>query len=131
MPRSRRHGPNRRRGGRGHGRLCSHQGRFRLATHPPAAPLLVGTTQCRSLIDYPNTARGTFAEGLGAETWIARRARQQPEERGMSMEVGDLVMSELSEIKSLLAALVERQTIKDWYTTEEVARLTGRDEWTV
>ena len=49
----------------------------------------------------------------------------------MSIEDGGLIMSELSAIKSLLAALVERQTIKDWYTTQEVARLTGRDEFTV
>jgi hypothetical protein len=37
----------------------------------------------------------------------------------------------LGRIESLLAALVDRQTIKDWYTTEEFARLVGKAEFTV
>ncbi|HXG09286.1 MAG TPA: helix-turn-helix domain-containing protein [Gemmataceae bacterium] len=37
----------------------------------------------------------------------------------------------LDRIEQMLAVLVERQTIKDWYTTEEFARLVGKAEFTV
>jgi hypothetical protein len=37
----------------------------------------------------------------------------------------------LEKIESLLAALVERQTVKDYYSTEEFARLAGKAEFTV
>ncbi len=37
----------------------------------------------------------------------------------------------LEKIESMLAVLVDRQTIKDWYTTEEFARLAGKAEFTV
>ena len=37
----------------------------------------------------------------------------------------------LEKIESLLAVLVERQTIKEWYTTEEFARIVGKAEFTV
>lgn len=31
----------------------------------------------------------------------------------------------------MLAVLVERQTVREWYTTEEFARLVGKAEFTV
>jgi predicted site-specific integrase-resolvase len=37
----------------------------------------------------------------------------------------------LERIESLLALLVERQQTKEWYTTEELARLLGKAEFTV
>lgn len=37
----------------------------------------------------------------------------------------------LDRIESLLAALVERQQVKDFYEIEEFARLVGRDRFTV
>lgn len=37
----------------------------------------------------------------------------------------------LSRIEQMLAVLVERQTVRDWYTTEEVARLLGKAEFTI
>jgi hypothetical protein len=37
----------------------------------------------------------------------------------------------LDKIESLLALLVERQQTKEWYTTEELARLLGKAEFTV
>ena len=37
----------------------------------------------------------------------------------------------LDRIESLLAALVEREMIKDWYSTDEFARLVGKAEFTV
>jgi hypothetical protein len=37
----------------------------------------------------------------------------------------------LDRIESMLASLVERQTIRDWYSTDEFARLVGKAEFTV
>jgi hypothetical protein len=37
----------------------------------------------------------------------------------------------LDRIEQILAVLVERQTAKDWYSTDEVARLVGKAEFTV
>lgn len=37
----------------------------------------------------------------------------------------------LDRIERMLAALVDRETIKDWYSTDEFARLVGKAEFTV
>jgi len=37
----------------------------------------------------------------------------------------------LDRIEALLAALVQRQTIKEWYSTDEFARLVNKSEFTV
>lgn len=37
----------------------------------------------------------------------------------------------LSRIERMLAMLVERQTVKDWYTTAEVGEILGKSEYTV
>jgi hypothetical protein len=37
----------------------------------------------------------------------------------------------LQEIRAMVRMLVERQTVKNWYTTEEFARLVGKAEFTV
>jgi len=37
----------------------------------------------------------------------------------------------LSRIEQMLAVLVERQTVREWYTTEEAARLLGKAEFTI
>jgi hypothetical protein len=37
----------------------------------------------------------------------------------------------LERIEQLLAGLMERQTVRDWYSTEEFARLVGKAEFTV
>lgn len=37
----------------------------------------------------------------------------------------------LEKIEGLLAALVERQTVREWYTTEQIAQLVGKAEFTV
>jgi hypothetical protein len=37
----------------------------------------------------------------------------------------------LDRIEGMLAALVERQTIKDYYSTDEFARVVGKAEFTV
>src|SRR5689334_13056970 len=42
-----------------------------------------------------------------------------------------LVIERLDRIEATLADLVQRQTIKEWYSTEEVAKLLGKAEFTV
>jgi hypothetical protein len=37
----------------------------------------------------------------------------------------------LERVESMLVILVERQTVKDWYSVEEFARLVGKAEFTV
>ena len=37
----------------------------------------------------------------------------------------------LEKIEGLLMVLVERQTVRDWYTTEQFAQLVGKAEFTV
>jgi hypothetical protein len=37
----------------------------------------------------------------------------------------------LDRIEGILATLVERQVVKDWYSTEESARIVGKAEFTV
>lgn len=37
----------------------------------------------------------------------------------------------LDKIESMLAMLVERETIRDWYTVEEFARMVGKSDFTV
>jgi excisionase family DNA binding protein len=41
------------------------------------------------------------------------------------------VLQRLDRIESALATLVERQTVKDWYTIEDVAKMLGKAEFTV
>ena len=41
------------------------------------------------------------------------------------------VEEQLEEIRSMLAVLVERQTVKDFYEVEEFARLVGKAAFTV
>jgi hypothetical protein len=41
------------------------------------------------------------------------------------------ILTRLDRIETALAALVERQTVKDWYTTEEMAKILGKSEFTV
>jgi len=41
------------------------------------------------------------------------------------------ILKELQEMKAMLAVLVERQRVREWYSTEEFARLVGKAEFTV
>lgn len=43
----------------------------------------------------------------------------------------DSVIERLERIEAALAVLVERQTVKDWYSTDEFALLVGKAEFTV
>jgi hypothetical protein len=43
----------------------------------------------------------------------------------------DKIDADLSEIRKKLDAIVDAKSMKDWYTTVEVARLTGKAEYTV
>ena len=41
------------------------------------------------------------------------------------------VLTRLDRIESALQTILERHSVKDWYTTEEVARALGKAEFTV
>ena len=41
------------------------------------------------------------------------------------------VEERLEKIESLLTALVEREQVREWYTTEEFARAVGKAEFTI
>jgi excisionase family DNA binding protein len=41
------------------------------------------------------------------------------------------VLERLDRMEAMLADLVHRQTVKDWYTTDEVAELLGKAKFTV
>jgi hypothetical protein len=41
------------------------------------------------------------------------------------------IIERLDRIEALLAALVDRQAVREWYTTEEAARVLGKAEFTV
>lgn len=43
----------------------------------------------------------------------------------------DDLLTRLAKIEALLAALVEQRTVKEWYTTAEVAALLRKAEFTV
>lgn len=43
----------------------------------------------------------------------------------------DEVLMRLERIEQALTVLVQQRTMKDWYTTEEVAEILGRDPYTV
>jgi len=43
----------------------------------------------------------------------------------------DELLDRLTKIESLLASLVEQRTVKEWYSTAEVATLLGKAEFTV
>ena len=49
----------------------------------------------------------------------------------MGGEQINLVLERLERIEQTLAQLVERQTVKDWYSTDEVAKILGKAEFTV
>jgi hypothetical protein len=41
------------------------------------------------------------------------------------------VEERLDRIEAMLVRLMERQTVRDWYTTEQVAQAVGKSEFTV
>ena len=43
----------------------------------------------------------------------------------------DKLLSRLTKIETLLASLVEQRTIKEWYSTADVATILGKAEFTV
>lgn len=43
----------------------------------------------------------------------------------------DELLTRLTKIETLLAILVEQRTVKEWYSTAEVATLLGKAEFTV
>ncbi len=41
------------------------------------------------------------------------------------------MLERLERMESMLATLVDRQTVRDWYSTDEFAKLVGKAEFTV
>lgn len=41
------------------------------------------------------------------------------------------MLERLERIEATLTLLTQRQTVKEWYTTEEIARMVGKAEFTV
>jgi excisionase family DNA binding protein len=52
-------------------------------------------------------------------------------EIGAGMDYVELILERLQRIETTLAALVEKHTVKEWYTTAEVAKIVGKAEYTV
>ena len=55
--------------------------------------------------------------------------RRMREEKAAAMS--DDILKKLDKIEALLLALVERQQVKEWYSTAEVAGLLDKAEYTV
>jgi hypothetical protein len=49
----------------------------------------------------------------------------------MANTLDDRIEQRLEKIESMLAALLERETAKEWYSTDEFARAVGKAEFTV
>jgi hypothetical protein len=47
------------------------------------------------------------------------------------MDQLQLVLDRLERIEATLALLAEKQTAKEWYATDEIARIVGKAEFTV
>jgi len=60
------------------------------------------------------------------EEGFRRRGKESP-----IMTDDTIILTELRELKAMLAVLVERQTVKAFYEIEEFARLVGKAEFTV
>src|SRR4051794_20384863 len=48
----------------------------------------------------------------------------------VGQQLGDL-LARMTAVEALLTRLVEQRAVKDWYTTEEVAGILGKAEFTV
>ena len=49
----------------------------------------------------------------------------------MQTELHDDVGERLQRIEQMLQLLIQQRTVKDWYTTEEAAKILGKAEFTV
>lgn len=43
----------------------------------------------------------------------------------------EAIGNRLDRIEAMLSTLISQRTVREWYTTEQVAELVGRSEWTV
>ena len=68
--------------------------------------------------------------GWLAGQWYFIATEKQPRNNGAG-NVDSEVVTRLDRIESLLAALLSAETIKDYYSTDEFARLLGKAEFTV
>ena len=66
---------------------------------------------------------------MGEPSGSARMERETA--LGTLLERMDHLLKRLDNVEASLALLLAQRTVKDWYTTEEVARILGRAEFTV
>jgi DNA-directed RNA polymerase specialized sigma24 family protein len=74
------------------------------------------------------------ADRLAGPTKFAvaeRRASRGLVRAAMGTEQLELVLQRLDRIEAALADLLKQRTVKDWYSTAEVADVLGRAEYTV
>jgi transposase len=62
---------------------------------------------------------------------LHRRNEKMPVNDVVPPEGVTLLLQRLDRIEETLAALVARQAVKEWYSTDEVAKLLGKAEFTV
>jgi hypothetical protein len=87
----------------------------------PTIDTLPECEKFEGLCDAFRKAFFTFLEGLAGRSGTERKRKGSP----MTVE------ERLENIESLLAALFERQTFKDWYSVDEFACILGKAEFTV
>jgi hypothetical protein len=74
----------------------------------------------------------TTSDGLIPMGLVCAEIRQMIESgRVMTVEQHSELWDRLAKIELMVQLLVERQTIKEWYSTAEVAKLLGKAEFTV
>jgi hypothetical protein len=105
-----------------------------MAPTEPLNPLVAAsaTTEPRYSVEsalravFRNHLRLTFVPGAGVAEGEEELEDSDAEEGG-----ADTLAERLDRIEGLLTAILEQRTIKDWYTTAEIAEIVGKAEFTV
>jgi hypothetical protein len=63
--------------------------------------------------------------------FLMDQSTQGADSKGIVMDQSPNILDRLQRIEELLHQLVERETAKEWYTTEEIAKKLDRAEFTV
>jgi len=72
--------------------------------------------------------RMAVTKWLQLQGWFLCQDRQTL--RGWDMDTIEIV-ERLDRIEAALSALLEQRTVKDWYSTEEAAKILGKAEFTI
>jgi hypothetical protein len=74
------------------------------------------------------TSAGTAPLSLSKQLHLDAEPGVNPEKAHLDL---DDLAARLERIEELLTTLVERQTVREWYTTEQFAQAVGKAEFTV